>query len=55
VRFCKVNVDTAPTLNARYGITAIPTFITFQAGQMKQKLVGTRAKSQLAAVLAPLL
>jgi len=53
--FCKVDVDYAPTINARYGITAIPTFITFKGGQMKQKLVGTRTKSQLAAVIDPLL
>lgn len=40
----KVDTDANPSLSARFGISAIPTVILFQDGQVKQKFVGLRSK-----------
>ena len=48
----KLNIDEAPELAARFGITAIPTLIVFQGGQPVKTLRGVQSKSALAASLA---
>ena len=47
----KVNIDDAPELAARFGVTAIPTLIVFKNGQPLRKLVGVQSKSALASAL----
>ncbi len=44
VKVGKVNTDQNQSLSARFGISAIPTVILFQNGQIKQKFVGLRSK-----------
>ena len=48
----KVNIDDAPELTARFGVTSIPTLIVFKNGQPLRKLVGVQSKSALASALA---
>ncbi len=48
----KLNIDEAPELAARFGITAIPTLIVFKNGQPVKTLRGVQSKSTLAASLA---
>jgi len=44
----KVNTDSSPTLSSQFGISAIPTVILFQNGQVKEKFVGLRSKKDFA-------
>ena len=48
----KVNIDDAPELAARFGITSIPTLIVFKNGQPVRTLRGVQSKSALTASLA---
>lgn len=48
----KVNVDEAPELAARFGITAIPTLIVFKNGRPNRTLRGVHSKSALTSALA---
>ncbi|MCB1320862.1 MAG: thioredoxin [Leptospiraceae bacterium] len=45
-RVYKLNVDENPGVAQQYGITAIPTVIVFQNGQIKQQIVGVRPEAQ---------
>ncbi len=48
----KVNIDDAPELADRFGITAIPTLIVFKNGQAQKTLRGVQSKSAIVAALA---
>ncbi|HWB03428.1 MAG TPA: thioredoxin [Verrucomicrobiales bacterium] len=49
----KVDVDAAPELAARYGVTAIPTLIVFKDGKPVKSLRGVHSKKDLTnAILA---
>ncbi len=48
----KLNIDEAPDLAARFGITSIPTLIVFKNGQPVQTLQGVQSKAALTASLA---
>jgi len=48
----KVNIDEAPELAARFGITAIPTLIVFKNGQPVTTLRGAQSKSAILKSLA---
>jgi thioredoxin 1 len=43
----KLNVDEAPELAARFGITAIPTLIVFKNGQPAATLRGVQSKTTI--------
>jgi thioredoxin 1 len=47
VKVGKVNVDTNPTLAARYGIQAIPTLLYFSNGQVRQQAAGAVSKKTI--------
>ena len=47
----KVDIDEAPELAERYGITAVPTLILFHRGQPVQKVTGMQSARQLSALL----
>lgn len=40
VKFAKLNVDEAPNLAARYGITGVPTLMLFEGGEAIDEMVG---------------
>lgn len=48
----KVNVDDAPDIASKYGVQSIPTFVVFQNGEVKTKLVGVHSKAVLTDALA---
>ncbi|HSW43989.1 MAG TPA: thioredoxin [Phycisphaerae bacterium] len=47
----KVNTDNNQSLSAKFGISAIPTVILFQNGDIREKFVGLRGKGDFAAAL----
>ena len=47
----KMNVDENPATAAKYGITAIPTVIIFDKGDVKEQLVGVQPKPKYLSVL----
>lgn len=50
-KVCKVDVDENADLAQRYGIYSIPSVFIFKDGEVKEKLIGFRTKSQIAGVL----
>lgn len=50
-RVAKVNVDEAPEIAARFGISSIPTVIVFQGGQASEVMVGLRPPQAYAEAL----
>ena len=51
VKVGKVNVDNAPDLAARYGITSIPVLLLFRKGEVAQTSVGFVPKADVVAML----
>ncbi len=47
----KVNVDEAPELAERYGISSIPTVLIFRDGEVAKKFVGLASKREYAEAL----
>lgn len=47
----KVNVTENPDLASQYGVTSIPTIITFQNGKETARLLGYRPKQDILAML----
>ena len=45
VRVAKVNIDHHQELAMRYHVSSIPTFILFQGGEMKDRVMGALPKS----------
>ena len=39
-KFVKINVDEAPELAGRYGITGVPTLLFIQQGEVRNSIVG---------------
>jgi thioredoxin 1 len=52
VVIAKLNIDEAPELAARFGITTIPTLIVFKNGQPVSTLRGAQSKSAIVKSLA---
>ena len=52
VKVGKVNVDDAPGLAARYGITSIPALLLFRNGEVARTSVGFVPKADIAVMLA---
>ena len=40
IKFCKLNVDLAPGIAARYRVMSIPTFLVFRGGALVGTIVG---------------
>ena len=51
VKVGKVNVDNAPELAARYGITSIPALLLFRKGEVARTSVGFVPKADVVAML----
>jgi thioredoxin len=47
VKVGKLDTDANRQVSTQYAITAIPTVILFQGGQIKEKFVGLRSKKDL--------
>lgn len=46
-RVCKLNVDDAPDIAARYGVMSIPTLIVFKDGEAAGRTVGVQSKQTI--------
>ncbi|MFQ5987294.1 MAG: thioredoxin, partial [Dehalococcoidia bacterium] len=55
ISIARLNVDEAPTLSARYGVSAIPTMLLFKEGEPVGQLVGFRPKAELKKALDEIL
>jgi thioredoxin 1 len=55
LKVVKVDVDNNPKIAQQLGIMSIPTLILFNAGEVKERLVGYRPKDQITKVLTPYL
>lgn len=51
VKVGKVNTDANQSLSAQYGISAIPTVLLFQNGEIKERFIGLRSKRDFKATL----
>ena len=51
VKVGKLNTDTNRDVSIKYGISAIPTIILFQDGEVRKKFVGLTSKDQFQEVL----
>lgn len=51
VKICKVDVDTNQSLAKDLGVTSIPALFLFKHGQVVDKIVGARPKSDIAAFI----
>jgi thioredoxin 1 len=51
IKFAKLNVDEAPGLAARYGITGVPTLVLFLDGNVVGRIVGLSSPRHLRAML----
>ncbi len=51
VKIGKVNTDDNQSLSAQYGISAIPTVLLFQNGEIKERFIGLRSKRDFKASL----
>jgi thioredoxin 1 len=51
VKVGKIDTDSNQQAAASYGISAIPTVILFQGGEIKEKFVGLRTKKDFQAAL----
>ncbi len=51
VKVGKVNIDRNPALRSRYEVSAAPTFILFDEGNVIQRAIGARSKKQLIAMI----
>jgi thioredoxin 1 len=47
LKVVKMNVDDNPKTPMRYGVRGIPNLILFQAGEVKEQIVGAVPKAQL--------
>jgi thioredoxin 1 len=54
-KVAKVNVDSNPTLAARFGIQSIPTLLYFADGKVRHQLAGVASKKVIAAKLDELI
>jgi thioredoxin 1 len=54
-KICKLNTDDARDSAMEFGISAIPTIILFEDGQVQKKWVGLTSKKVLAAAIDELL
>ncbi len=50
-KICKVNVDEAADVAAKFGIMNIPTLLVFKNGELAQKMVGVQSKATILAAL----
>ncbi len=55
LKVCRVDVDAAGALAARYGISSIPTLIFFRGGEVQKSSLGYRTREELRVMTEALL
>lgn len=51
VKVGKLDIDKAPAIAERYGISSIPTVVLFENGQTSRKMVGMKPKKEYQSML----
>lgn len=51
VKVCKLNIDEAQGIAAKYGIASVPTIMFFKNGVVADQLVGMQSKGRLSSKL----
>ncbi|HOV27930.1 MAG TPA: thioredoxin [Pseudobacteroides sp.] len=51
MKVCKVNVDNEGELTKKYRVMSIPTILIFKNGEVVDKIVGSRSKSEFEDVI----
>ena len=51
VKIVKINVDESEELAVKFGVSAIPTLMVFNGGELKEKRVGLSSKKDLSEML----
>ncbi|MEL7059719.1 MAG: thioredoxin [Acidobacteriota bacterium] len=51
VRVAKVDIDSNQAIAAQYGVQSIPTFVLFQNGEIKDRMMGAMPKSAFSSFL----
>jgi thioredoxin 1 len=49
IKFFKVNTEEQPSLAAEYHVSAVPTLLLFQQGQVADQVIGMKSKRDLKA------
>lgn len=49
LKVAKCDVDNNPSIQAKYGVSAIPTFNIFKGGEVVHQIIGGRPKAQFKA------
>lgn len=55
VKVVKLDVDHNPAVAMTYQVMSVPTLMLFKGGQVQERLVGYKAKDQIAGKFAPYL
>ena len=50
-KVCKLNVDNAPELAAKYNVMSIPTLLVLKNGEVAKQAVGAQSKDAIKAML----
>ncbi len=51
IKVCKVNVDDLPELAIKYHVSAVPTLLIFEDGDVAETIVGFRSKEDILEML----
>jgi thioredoxin 1 len=51
VKVAKVNVDEEGELAQKFKVMSIPTLMVFKGGEVSEKVIGARAKNELAGII----
>ena len=55
IKFCKLNVDTAPGVTAQFRVMSIPTFLFFKDGVLVGSVIGGEEEEELEAEIRKVL
>ncbi len=47
LQVCKLNIDSSPTIAAKYSIMSIPTLLIFNKGEVQAQIVGLAGKDKI--------
>lgn len=47
IKFCKINIDENPDISERFDIMSIPTVLSFENGQLKNRETGLKTKEEI--------
>lgn len=50
-RVVKVNVEEEPDLQARFGVSTLPTLLLFAGGELRERVIGVQSRARLSALL----